>query len=92
MRHLLTSLIALSVSSAAFAADTYVRGYTRNDGTYVEPHYQTRPNNNLNDNFSTKGNVNPYTGREGWIDPNRNLYGSGSSNGQRSGYSNGWGR
>ncbi|WKW49614.1 hypothetical protein [Rhodomicrobium lacus] len=65
-----------------------MRGYTRNDGTYVEPHYQTRPNNNLNDNFSTKGNVNPYTGREGWIDPNRNLYGSGSSNGQRSGYSN----
>ncbi|ADP71955.1 hypothetical protein Rvan_2744 [Rhodomicrobium vannielii ATCC 17100] len=83
MRHFLTTLIALSVSSAAFAGD---------DGTYVEPHYQTRPNNNLNDNFSTKGNVNPYTGREGWIDPNRNSYGSGSSNDHRSGYSNGWGR
>jgi hypothetical protein len=42
-----------------------VRGYTRRDGTYVAPHQQTNPNSTKRDNWSTKGNVNPYTGKEG---------------------------
>jgi len=71
MRYFLASLITFAASSAAFAGDTYVRGYTRNDGIYVEPLHQIRPNNSLDDDFSTKDNVNPHTGREGWIDPNR---------------------
>ncbi|RQO68221.1 hypothetical protein DBR44_16235 [Aquitalea sp. FJL05] len=39
-----------------------VSGYTRQDGTYVAPHMQTNPNSTKNDNWSTRGNVNPYTG------------------------------
>lgn len=43
----------------------HVRGYTRKDGTYVRPHYRSRPDGNFSNNWSTKGNVNPYTGETG---------------------------
>lgn len=43
----------------------HVSGYTRSNGTYVAPHEATNPNNTRNDNYSTKGNTNPYTGTEG---------------------------
>ena len=46
-----------------------VNGYTRKDGTYVQPYFRTAPNSTKNDNFSTKGNTNPYTGKPGWVDP-----------------------
>lgn len=42
-----------------------VSGYTRKNGTYVAPHYQTNANGTRNDNYSTRGNVNPHTGEEG---------------------------
>ncbi|HBF07295.1 MAG TPA: hypothetical protein DDW29_03520 [Gammaproteobacteria bacterium] len=45
--------------------DVAVDGYTRENGTYVEPHYRSEPNNTDRDNWSTKGNVNPYTGERG---------------------------
>jgi hypothetical protein len=60
--------IALLLSFNTFA-DTYVRGYTKQNGTYVEPHYRSSPNGTTLDNFSTKGNVNPYTGQAGTVDP-----------------------
>lgn len=34
---------------AAQERDEYVRGYRRTDGTYVEPHYRTQPNNTKSD-------------------------------------------
>lgn len=62
-------LVGLAISGfalgAAAAGSHEVRGYTRSDGTYVDPHYQTNPNETRNDNWSTKGNVNPYTGQFG---------------------------
>lgn len=42
-----------------------VRGYFRKDGTYVQPHHRSAPDGNFNNNWSTSGNVNPYTGEEG---------------------------
>ena len=42
-----------------------VRPYTRQDGTYVLPHSRSMPNQKWRDNWSTKPNVNPYTGKEG---------------------------
>ena len=42
-----------------------VRGYLTKNGTYVAPHYQTNPDGTKNDNWSTVGNVNPFTGKEG---------------------------
>src|SRR5436190_11818592 len=63
---LIGALVALLAAPAAFAqSDHYVSGYTRKDGTYVAPHYQTNPNSTRNDNYSTRGNVNPYTGQSG---------------------------
>ena len=57
-------------SQALEARDTYVRGYTRSDGTVVQPYYRTAPDNTINNNYSTYPNVNPYTGREGTVAPN----------------------
>ena len=71
MRRLLSLamlLVLLGVAVPAFADDTYVRGHTRKDGTYVQPHFRSAPDGNLN-NWSTQGNVNPYTGKEGTRDP-----------------------
>ena len=46
-----------------------VRGYIKRDGTYVMPSHRTSPNATRLDNWSTKGNVNPYTGKVGTKDP-----------------------
>jgi hypothetical protein len=58
---------------------TYVNGYYRSNGTYVKGHYKTVKNNTNRDNFSTKGNNNPYTGQAGWVDPDINYSNGGSS-------------
>ena len=42
-----------------------VKGYHKKDGTYVPPHYQTNPNKTQRDNYSSKPNVNPRTGKAG---------------------------
>lgn len=50
----------------------YVKGYHRKDGTYVKGHYRTNPNSTNRDNYSTKPNTNPWTGKKGWIEPEQN--------------------
>lgn len=47
------------------SSDVYVRGYVRKDGTYVQPHMRSAPNGTVTDNFTFKGNINPYTGKRG---------------------------
>lgn len=42
-----------------------VRGHVKKDGTYIQPHRATNPNNTQRDNWSSKPNVNPYTGKQG---------------------------
>ena len=42
-----------------------VSGHTTKNGTYVAPSHATNPNSTKTDNYSQKGNVNPYTGKEG---------------------------
>lgn len=49
--------------------DSQVKGHYRKDGTYVKPHYRSDPNPSVRDNWSTKGNVNPYTGKPGTRNP-----------------------
>jgi hypothetical protein len=48
---------------------TSVRGYTKKDGTYVAPHHRTSPDSSKNNNWSTKSNQNPYTGKPGTKEP-----------------------
>lgn len=60
----------LSFSTSAEARTTRVRGYYKpSTGRYVVPHYKTTPNRSKFDNFSTKGNYNPYTGKKGYSSP-----------------------
>lgn len=44
-------------------------GYVRSNGTYVKPSGATNPNRTQFDNYSTKGNVNPYSGAVGTKQP-----------------------
>ena len=46
-----------------------VSGYTRKNGTYVPAHRRTRANRNRFDNYSTQGNINPWTGLPGHVNP-----------------------
>lgn len=48
-----------------------VKGYTKKDGTYVAPHNKTNPDKSKGNNYSSKGNVNPNTGKEGTVDPGK---------------------
>jgi hypothetical protein len=45
------------------------KGYTKKDGTYVQPHHQTNPNNTQYDNYNTRGNYNPHNGNYGTRTP-----------------------
>jgi hypothetical protein len=56
--------VAISVPSSV-EARVSVRGYYKSNGTYVQPHYRTSPDGYKSNNWSYKGNVNPYSGRVG---------------------------
>ena len=73
MRRLFILLAVASVATAA-QAQVHVRGYMRSNGTYVAPYERTAPDHSIYNNYSTKPNINPYTGREGTVNP----YGSSS--------------
>lgn len=85
----LTTLLAFPIvseakgskGSSSSGGSTYVHGYMKKDGTYVEPHYRSAPDSSYNNNWTTSPNVNPYTGEKGtkpptWNDksPNDNNY------------------
>ncbi len=65
---LLGAFVAVACFAATSDADaqTYVRGYYRSNGTYVQPHYRSYRDNNFYNNWSTRGNTNPYTGSYGY--------------------------
>ena len=63
---------ALAFLSVPAFAETYVRGYTRSDGTYVAPHYRSSPDSSYNNNWSVTPNVNPYTFKYGTESPTFN--------------------
>ena len=74
-------IVALIINYASFSqrkssSDISVKGYYRDNGTYVAPHYRTSPNSTNRDNFSTIGNINPYTGERGTIKPDNNSNGN----------------
>jgi hypothetical protein len=66
MRIALAVCISLLAASASAAQ---VQGYYRKNGTYVAPHYRSAPDGNRFNNYSTQGNVNPYTGQQGYVNP-----------------------
>ena len=60
-------LLVLGLTVCVFAGigQTRVRGHFRKDGTYVMPHYRSRADSSFWNNWSTSGNLNPYTGKYG---------------------------
>jgi len=67
MKTLIAS-IAFALCATAAHADT-VNGHFRKNGTYVESYQRSNRNNTTLDNYSTRGNVNPYTGKQGTQNP-----------------------
>lgn len=65
MKTLLALIVAFTLFSTVALADEYVNGYYRSNGTYVQPYVRSSPNDTVTDNYSFKGNVNPYTGAVG---------------------------
>lgn len=59
------AILAVACVTNLASAQVSVRGHYRTDGTYVRPHHRSNPDGNFSNNWSTKGNVNPYTGKEG---------------------------
>ena len=58
----------LAIACSMAQAQTWVDGYTRRDGTYVEGHMRSAPNQNRYDNYNAENSVyggNPYTGQRG---------------------------
>lgn len=73
-------LIALITFSGAALAEKYVNGYTRKDGTYVQGHMKSRPDENRFNNLSSQS----YGGSR------RDEYSSGTGATNKSNSSYGW--
>ncbi|MFZ1787474.1 MAG: SH3 domain-containing protein [Saprospiraceae bacterium] len=73
MKYLFTILFQFCLIIFLFAQTNpnhvWVNGYYKNNGTYVEGYYRTARNHTNVDNFSTRGNTNPYTLERGSIEP-----------------------
>ena len=64
MKAIITLIIAaIGISTAT--ADVYVNAYTKKNGAFVQGHYRSNSDGNFYNNWSTKGNVNHYTGKHG---------------------------
>lgn len=70
-RTLILSLCALSLLSPAWAGrrsssgPTHVHSYVTKRGKVVQSHYRSHEDRSFTNNWSTKPNVNPYTGKVG---------------------------
>lgn len=62
-------LFTILLLSANCYASNYVKGYTRKNGTYVQGHFKSSSDFTKLNNYSTRGNLNPYTGKRGNVNP-----------------------
>ena len=50
----------LSISVVFAARDVQVDGYYKDNGTYVESHHRSSPDDRIDNNYDYPGNTNPY--------------------------------
>jgi hypothetical protein len=67
-RTIWTFLCLFYICAPPLLADVSVSGYYRKNGTYVAPYHRSSPDGDFSNNWSTRGNINPYTGQEGTKD------------------------
>lgn len=63
----LASIIFFELNTILFAQ--WINGYTKTNGQYVQGYNRSSKNSSTYDNYSTKGNYNPYTGKKGTKNP-----------------------
>ena len=68
LKKVLVFLCMLFVCNSVIAA-TYVKPHVTKNGKIVKGHYRSKANKTKLDNYSTKGNVNPYTRKKGTTKP-----------------------
>jgi|GEM_PF-891451 hypothetical protein len=56
-------VLLLSFLAVVSTAQVHVSGYTKANGTYVQPYTRSSPDGNPYNNYSYPGNTNPYTGK-----------------------------
>lgn len=80
IKKIILCLLMLTFITPAFAE--YVNGYYKSNGTYVRGYNRTSADSTKFNNYSTKGNYNPYTQQKGYVNPynNYNNYNSSYSN------------
>lgn len=65
MKTLILLLIPVALFSQVNPKSERVHTYTRRSGRTVQSYQRTSPNHKTKDNYSHKGNTNPYTGKGG---------------------------
>jgi len=58
-----------SYGTGSNPSSTYVQPRINSNGNYVGGHHRTTPNNTQYDNYGSRGNYNPYSGRTGSRSP-----------------------
>lgn len=66
---LLIPAFALARGGSHSGSRVYVRSHVTKSGNYVPAHVRTAPDHSKGNNWSTKGNVNPDTGKAGSKNP-----------------------
>lgn len=61
--------LPIASSGGATGNPVWVETYTTRNGTTVQGHYRTAGDSTTANNYSTRGNVNPFTGRPGTRSP-----------------------
>ncbi len=56
---------------AKMLRDILVKGYNKHTGKYVLPYHRTSPDKTETNNYSSSGNINPFTGKIGTKNPNK---------------------
>ncbi|MBI2448625.1 hypothetical protein HYV44_03690 [Candidatus Microgenomates bacterium] len=61
-------ILTIGIFAVPNSASAYVRvkGYSTKRGTYVMPYYKTKSDKKKFNNFSSKGNFNPFTSKKGY--------------------------
>ena len=78
MKTIVTAVFILFLLAGVSFADQWVKGHYRDtdgDGykeTYVQPYSRTTPDGSQYNNYSSQGNVNPYTGKQGTVNTDNN--------------------